>query len=259
MKKLRFLVLGMHCASCAASVERAVKKMDGVSNVYVNIATKTMTLNADDKVTPAMICETVKDNGYNAQLIEDKKPEPEDDEAGIRYFLRFLTALVFSILLFYAAMSEMIGLPYFHISPTANAFVQIALLIPVVLAGYTFYLYGFKTLAKLSPNMDSLIALGTSAAIVYSIYLMAKGDCVHLYFDTAGMIIALIMLGKFLEARSRGKASGAIRELMKLAPKTAHLMVDDREVIIPVNQLKPNDHVRVKPGGRRRGGRHLDH
>ena len=101
----------MHCASCAASVERAVKKMDGVSNVYVNIATKTMTLNADDKVTPAMICETVKDNGYNAQLIEDKKPEPEDDEAGIRYFLRFLTALVFSILLFYAAMSEMIGLP----------------------------------------------------------------------------------------------------------------------------------------------------
>ena len=240
----------MHCASCAASVERAVKKMDGVSNVYVNIATKTMTLNADDKVTPAMICETVKDNGYNAQLIEDKKPEPEDDEAGIRYFLRFLTALVFSILLFYAAMSEMIGLPYFHISPTANAFVQIALLIPVVLAGYTFYLYGFKTLAKLSPNMDSLIALGTSAAIVYSIYLMAKGDCVHLYFDTAGMIIALIMLGKFLEARSRGKASGAIRELMKLAPETAHLMVDDREVIIPVNQLKPNDHVRVKPGER---------
>lgn len=250
MKKLRFLVLGMHCASCAASVERAVKKMDGVSNVYVNIATKTMTLNADDKVTPAMICETVKDNGYNAQLIEDKKPEPEDDEAGIRYFLRFLTALVFSILLFYAAMSEMIGLPYFHISPTANAFVQIALLIPVVLAGYTFYLYGFKTLAKLSPNMDSLIALGTSAAIVYSIYLMAKGDCVHLYFDTAGMIIALIMLGKFLEARSRGKASGAIRELMKLAPETAHLMVDDREVIIPVNQLKPNDRVRVKPGER---------
>ena len=80
MKKLRFLVLGMHCASCAASVERAVKKMDGVSNVYVNIATKTMTLNADDKVTPAMICETVKDNGYNAQLIEDKKPEPEDDD-----------------------------------------------------------------------------------------------------------------------------------------------------------------------------------
>lgn len=144
----------------------------------------------------------------------------------------------------------MIGLPYFHISPTANAFVQIALLIPVVLAGYTFYLYGFKTLAKLSPNMDSLIALGTSAAIVYSIYLMAKGDCVHLYFDTAGMIIALIMLGKFLEARSRGKASGAIRELMKLAPETAHLMVDDREVIIPVNQLKPNDHVRVKPGER---------
>ena len=88
MKKLRFLVLGMHCASCAASVERAVKKMDGVSNVYVNIATKTMTLNADDKVTPAMICETVKDNGYNAQLIEDKKPEPEDDEAGIRSFFR---------------------------------------------------------------------------------------------------------------------------------------------------------------------------
>ena len=200
MKEMNFLILGMHCASCAASVERAVKKMDGVTKVYVNLATKTMTLSAEESVTPGMIIERVTDSGFHAQLIEDRRQTREDEEAGGRYFLRFLTALIFSILLFYAAMSGMLGLPYPPIPPLANAFVQIALLIPVLLAGCTFYLYGFRTLAKLSPNMDSLIALGTSAAILYSVYLIVRGDFEHLYFDTAGMIIALIMLGKFLEA-----------------------------------------------------------
>ena len=250
MKEMNFLILGMHCASCAASVERAVKKMDGVTKVYVNLATKTMTLSAEESVTPGMIIERVTDSGFRAQLIEDRRQTREDEEAGGRYFLRFLTALIFSILLFYAAMSGMLGLPYPPIPPLANAFVQIALLIPVLLAGCTFYLYGFRTLAKLSPNMDSLIALGTSAAILYSVYLIVRGDFEHLYFDTAGMIIALIMLGKFLEARSRGKASGAIAELMKLSPETACLMVDDREALIPVSELKPGDRVRVKPGER---------
>ncbi len=250
MKKMNFLIFGMHCASCAASVERAVRKMDGVTKVYVNLATKIMTLTAEESVTPAGIIECVKDNGFNAQLIEDRRQTQEDEEAGGRYFLRFLAALIFSMLLFYAAMSGMLRLPYPPIPPLANAFIQIALLIPVLLAGYTFYLYGFKTLAKLSPNMDSLIALGTTSAILYSIYLMIKGDCENLYFDTAGMIVALIMLGKFLEARSRGKASGAIAELMKLSPETACLMVDDREALIPVSELKPGDRVRVRPGER---------
>ena len=250
MKKMNFLILGMHCASCAASVERAVKKMDGVSRVYVNLATKTMTLDALESITPAAVIECVKDNGFTAQLIEDRSRTQEDEEAGGRYFLRFLTALFFSVLLFYVSMSGMLGLPWFPISPMANAFVQIVLLIPVILAGYTFYLYGFRTLVKLSPNMDSLIAIGTSSAILYSIYLILRGDCEQLYFDTAGMIIALIMLGKFLEARSRGKASGAIAELMKLSPETAYLMVDDREVLIPVSELKTGDRIRVRPGER---------
>lgn len=250
MKKMNFLILGMHCASCAASVERAVKKMDGVSKVYVNLATKTMTLDAEESVTPAMIIECVKDNGFNAQLIEDRRKTQEDEEAGTRYFLRFLVALFFSVLLFCCAMSGMLGLSWLPVSPLANAFIQIALLIPVLFAGYTFYLYGFRTLAKLAPNMDSLIAIGTSAAILYSVYLIVRGDFEHLYFDTAGMIIALIMLGKFLEARSRGKASGAIAELMKLSPETACLMIDEREALIPVSELKTGDRVRVRPGER---------
>ena len=135
MKEMNFLILGMHCASCAASVERAVKKMDGVTKVYVNLATKTMTLSAEESVTPGMIIERVTDSGFRAQLIEDRRQTREDEEAGGRYFLRFLTALIFSILLFYAAMSGMLGLPYPPIPPLANAFVQIALLIPVLLAG----------------------------------------------------------------------------------------------------------------------------
>ena len=128
MKKMNFLILGMHCASCAASVERAVKKMDGVSKVYVNLATKTMTLDAEESVTPAMIIECVKDNGFNAQLIEDRRKTQEDEEAGTRYFLRFLVALFFSVLLFCCAMSGMLGLSWLPVSPLANAFIQIALL-----------------------------------------------------------------------------------------------------------------------------------
>ncbi|NCU27745.1 cation-translocating P-type ATPase [Candidatus Nomurabacteria bacterium] len=133
--KMKFIVMGMHCASCAASVERAVKKLDGVTGVYVNIATKTMSLDADEKkISKDEIIQTVKDNGYDAKFLpEQNRQLPQDEEAGWFYFLRFLTALIFSLLLFYVAMYGMLKLPFFDISPLANALLQILLLTPILI------------------------------------------------------------------------------------------------------------------------------
>ncbi len=250
MKKSEFAITGMHCASCAAAVTRKVSKLDGVRECYVNIATHRMTVTADEsKAGTEQILAAVRNAGYGGSELTPQKPEGDSESSGSET-LRFFTALVFAALLAYAAMHRMLGLPYPDISPWWNAAVQILLLLPVLAAGYTFYLYGFRTLAKLSPNMDSLIALGTGAAVVYSVYLLACGRPEHLYFDTAGMIVALIMLGKYLEARSRGKASGAIRELMKLSPKTATAVRGGKEVEIPLSDLKPGEILRVKPGER---------
>ena len=251
MKKELFNITGMHCAGCAANVERAVKKLQGVSNVYVSIASKTMALERDPKaVSVEEIAAAVRKIGLKAELVtkENQGREVEDEEQGSAYFHRFMTALVFSILLFYAAMHHMFGLPYFSVSDNVNAWIQLFLTVPIVAAGIRFYTSGFKTLFRLAPNMDSLIALCTSAAIVYSLFLMARGETAHLYFDTAGMIVALIMLGKYLEARSRRRASGAIRELMNLTPPNATLVVDGRETKVAVAALKAGDLIRVRPG-----------
>ena len=253
MDKKLFNVMGMHCAGCAANIERAVKKLPGVAEVYVSIASKTMNLEMDpSKIKVGEIIGAVQKAGYNAELVtkENRDKEVVDEEETSAYFYKFVTAVVFGILLFYAAMHHMIGLPYFDIGDRANAYVQIILLIPIVIAGKRFYVSGFKSLGRLAPNMDSLIALCTSAAIVYSFYLMYKGEDAHLYFDTAGMIVALIMLGKFLESRSRQKASGAIRELMNLAPKTAVVVRDGKEIEVSVAELKAGDIIRVRPGER---------
>ena len=251
MKKELFNITGMHCAGCAANVERAVKKLQGVSNVYVSIASKTMALERDPKaVSVEEIAAAVRKIGFKAELVtkENQGREVEDEEQGSAYFHRFMTALVFSILLFYAAMHHMFGLPYFSVNGNVNAWIQLFLTVPIVAAGIRFYTSGFKTLFRFAPNMDSLIALCTSAAIVYSLFLMARGETAHLYFDTAGMIVALIMLGKYLEARSRRRASGAIRELMNLTPPNATLVVDGRETKVAVAALKAGDLIRVRPG-----------
>ena len=251
MKKELFNVMGMHCAGCAANVERAVKKMQGVSNVYVSVASKSMRLELDPKlVTADDVVAVVRKAGYDAALVTPANSGREvvDEEQTSAYFYKFITALVFAVLLFYAAMHHDLGLPYPRTLHEVNTWVQLILTIPILIAGRRFYISGFKTLFRLSPNMDSLIALCTSAAVAYSLWLMAQGSIAHLYFDTAGMIVALIMLGKYLEARSRKRASGAIRELMNLTPQNALVVTADGDVEVPVAKLEPGAVIRVRPG-----------
>lgn len=253
MEKKIFHVTGMRCAGCAANVERTVKKLSGVAEVYVSIATGTMSLEMDPSgITPEEIAEAVRKAGFGAELVtqETRNKDVVEEEETPAYFRCFLTALVFGVLLCYAAMHSMAGLPYFPIGDRANAWVQIVLLIPVLISGRRFYVSGFRSLLRLAPNMDSLIALCTGASVAYSLFLMSRGEYAHLYFDTAGMIVALIMLGKFLESRSRRRASGAIRELMNLAPETAVVVRGGVESGIPVAELIAGDLIRVRPGER---------
>ena len=258
MKKLQFQLRGMHCSACAASIERSVKKLDGAENVYVNFAAALLTLDADEsKLSPERIIRTVKEAGFEAQEAAQspaaEKAAGEQDRAEAHQALaRCVTALFFAVLLFYGSMHEMFHLPYFPISDTANGWLLFILLLPVWIAGSAFFRSGSRSLFRLSPNMDSLVALCSSAAALYSIYLLLfRRPVPHLYFDTAGMVVALIMIGKYLEARSRARASDAIRGLMDLTPDIAHAVdADDVETDVPASTLKPGDTVRVRPGER---------
>jgi len=253
MKKLSFELAGMHCAACAAAIERTVKKLPGASAVYVNFAAARLTLEADPaRLSAETVVAAVKKAGFEATPSGEAQkggPAKEEFEAR-RETRRFAIAAAFAALLTYVAMHTMLGLPFFDLAPRWNALLQGILLLPVAVAGFRFYTDGFRALFRGAPNMDSLIASGTGAAIVYSLWLCAKGEFDHLYFDTAGMIVALIMLGKYLEGRSRRRASGAIRELMRLAPDTAIRIENGAEREIPAAQVKPGDLLRLKPGAR---------
>ena len=252
--KINFDVKGMHCASCAANIEKTVGKLDGASDVYVNFAANRLTLRMiPEKLTSRQVIDAVREAGYEASVAEAKQSaanEEEEASEAKRELFRFVTAVVFAALLFYTAMHGMLHLPFFPISDKARALLEIVLLIPVVWAGFRFYTSGFRSLFRGAPNMDSLIACGTAAAAAYSFYLCAQGEFKHLYFDTAGMIVALIMLGKFLEGRSRRRASGAIRELLELAPETAVLVTSQGDRVVPAAEIQPGDRLRVKPGER---------
>lgn len=252
MMKMQFKISGMHCSACAASIERSVRKLEGVENVYVNFAASMLSLDADpEKVSADKIVQTVKSAGFTAAEISDDPAAPQPEEKNSGELFRFLTALIFSVLLFYTAMRDMLHLPGPELAPWLNGWLQVVFLLPVLWAGSRFYTSGFRSLLRLSPNMDSLVAVCTSATAVYSLFLLLGGEYRHLYFDSAGMIVTLVMLGKLLEARSRSHASEAIRELMNLTPATAHLVdTDDVETDVPASSLKPGDIVRVRPGER---------
>ncbi len=271
---LEIKIGGMTCASCAKAVERATKKLDGVENASVNIATEKANIEYDSsKVKLSQIKSAIEKAGYS--IIEEKK-EALVDEDKIRkekemktLFTKFIIAVGFSIPLFYIAMGPMISKPFGPwrvpsiIDPMMNplnyALIQMILVIPVMMAGYKFYINGFKSLINKNPNMDTLVAIGTSAAFLYSVYTTFKiatttrevGHGHHqLYFESAGIIIALILLGKYLESRSKGKTGEAIKKLMGLQPKTALIIKGNQEVEIPIDEVEVGDIIIVKPGSK---------
>ena len=266
-KEITIPIGGMTCAACSQRIERAVGKLDGVFSSSVNLASEKATVRYDPAtVRISQIKSLILKLGYTPLENQGAATVDEDKlrkQKAIRVlWTKFIVAAVFSLPLLYLAMGSMIWWLKFPIPsmlipmqyPINYALTQIALVIPTLIAGYRFYIVGFKAIWQRSPNMDSLIAMGTTAAIVYSListYQICIGDFVavdHLYFETAGVIITLILLGKSLEAVSKGKTSEAIKKLMGLTPKTALVIQDNREITIPVDEVETGDVIIVKPG-----------
>ncbi|MDD2401633.1 MAG: heavy metal translocating P-type ATPase [Clostridia bacterium] len=263
-KKVTIPIEGMTCSSCAQAVERSIGKLDGVSRVSVNFLTEKALVKYDtERVRLSEIKQSIIKAGYipmniEKNIIANKQKNPENKKTKIMW-LKFKVAVGFSIPLLYIAMAHMLGLPIpITINPESEplnfAFIQIILLIPIIIAGYKFYTVGFRTLLNGHPNMDSLIAVGTSSAIIYSLYatfMIINGTTsyvMELYFETAGVIIALIMLGKSLEQRSKSKTSEAIKKLIALQPKEATVLHGDEEIVIPIEEVEKGDIVLIKPG-----------
>jgi len=257
---------GMTCAACASRIERVLAKKEGVLRVSVNLATEKATVEYDPGITRiSAIRQAIGDIGYKAlgtgsKAVDEDKQRKEKE---IRIlWTKFIISAVSAAPLLYIAMAPMI--PWLHFPlpgflepmhfPLNYAIAQIILVIPAIIAGYKFYTVGFKALMLRSPNMDSLIAIGTSAAVVYSLYSTFRirsgnmNAVEELYFETAGVIITLILLGKSLEAVSKGKTSEAIKKLMGLAPKTAIVIQDGKETEIPIEEVEIGDVILVRPG-----------
>jgi len=256
----------MTCAVCAQRVEKALGKVEGVESASVNFATEKATVTYDPElVRITTLREAIDKAGYKA-LTASLADSLDEDRARKQKELRtmwtkFIVAAVFALPLLYIAMAPMVGLPLPELlhpmmNPLPYALTELALVLPVIGVGYRFYVVGFKTLIQRSPNMDTLIAVGTSAAFIYSainVVGVIRGSeqaVMSLYFETAGMIITLILLGKSLEAMSKGRTSEAIKKLMGLAPKTALVLVDGVEQELPIDKVEPGDTIIVKPGGR---------
>jgi len=264
-EKKTFAITGMTCASCVQSVEKATRKLAGVMSANVNLATEKMMVEYDPTVvTVSDITEAVSSAGYEAH--EDVETSDSIDEEKDKkqkkvksMWTRFWISAIFTIPLFYISMGPMVGLPLPEIideaaNPKLFSLVQLILTIPVIILGWKFYSVGYKTLFKGHPNMDSLVALGTSAAFVYSlgatiaVWFGNTSYAASLYYESAAVILTLITLGKYLEVRSMGKTSEAIEKLMGLAPKKAMVIRNGEEVEISVDEVVVDDVVIVKPG-----------
>jgi Cu+-exporting ATPase len=263
-KQILLPIAGMTCASCAKSVERAIAAIEGVADVSVNIATeKARVIYDPSKTRISEIKNAVDQAGYKALELETVNEADSDkidkDKARNNLWVRFLVAVIFTAPLFYISMGHMVGLPVPDIinpdlNPLNFALAQLILVIPSMISGYRFYTVGFSRLFKREPNMDSLIAVGTGAAFLYSMYSIVQiingnPDHAHnLYFESVGVIITLILLGKYLETVSKGKTSDAIKKLMGLAPKTAIVIHDGVEMTIPIEEVEIGDIILVRPG-----------
>jgi Cu+-exporting ATPase len=265
-RSVRIPIGGMGCASCALKIEKSVGGLAGVDSASVNFASETASIRYDpSKVRLSDIKKAIVDAGYRPLAQEEGtaaiRLRAEKEREILTLKKKLITAALFSVGLLYISMGSMAGLPLPpalnpDLHPLVYALAQLILVIPVIASGYLFYVSGFRSLVKRSPTMDSLIALGTSAAVAYSlssVIRLALGEvsAAHqLYFETAGAIITLILLGRLLESSAKGRASDSIRKLMELSPKTATVVKDGAETIVPVEDLEIGDVILVRPGER---------
>ena len=269
--KIRFQVTGMTCAACSARVEKVTRQTAGVDSAEVNLLANTMVVEAKDESVIPAIQKAVSDAGYGAiPETPGKKaaPQPVQTENPLKEMkTRLIASAVFLVVLMYFTMGHMIGLPvpmWYHHNPLMGALLQFFLTLPVVYLNRVYYTRGLKALWHRAPNMDSLIAVGSLAALIYGVAAlfrmaaaMGNGDMEtahkygeNLYFESASMILTLITLGKFLETRAKGKTGDAIRALMDLSPKTATVRRDGVETEVAVEDVRLGDTVIVRSGGR---------
>lgn len=264
-----YKIEGMTCASCSSAVERVTRKLEGVTRSDVNLTTNKMTIEYDEnKVNQELIMAKVIKAGYGiAQDIKLDEKEKEAEESLEEKKLsktkrKLIVAVVFALPLLYLSMGHMLPfkLPLpdvidMHHSPFRFALLQLILTLPILYAGRNFYIIGFKTLFRGNPNMDSLIAIGTSSAFIYSfimtVLIPSDASAVHkLYYESAAVVVTLVMLGKYMEGRSKSKTSGAIKKLMELTPDTAIVLSEGKETEVSIEELKLGDVVIIKPGAR---------
>ena len=268
---VKFQVTGMTCAACSARVEKVTNKVAGVRKAEVNLLAGTMTVDAENEQIVPSVIHAVTEAGYGACVYGEQKAKKEEKnptDDGLREMKkRIIGSSVFLALLMYFTMGHMIGLPephWYHGSENAvvAALLQFFLTIPPVYLNRVYYTRGFKALWNRSPNMDSLIAVGSLAALLYGVaalfrmsYAMGHGDWAtvqlyrdNLYFESAAMILTLITLGKYLETRAKGRTGDAIRQLMDLSPKTALVRRDSAEMEIPAEDVRVGDTILVRAG-----------
>ncbi len=282
MKTEKYQVTGMTCAACQANVTRCVQKLEGVEDVNVSLLANQMTVSYDEKqVNPETIIQAVKHIGYGASSLDaaqtqakgggfrsewqSRQAQAEENQQGMKH--RLITSIILLIPLMYIAMGSMMGLPVPGIlvgmeNSLVSALAQLVLTVPVLFINRHFYQNGLKALVHRAPNMDSLVAIGSGASLIYgllAIFRMAYGfghgdmAVVHeyahsLYFESSAMILTLVTVGKYLEARSKAKTSDALGKLVDLAPKTAVVLRNGAEATIPAEQVVAGDVVVIRPG-----------
>lgn len=256
MKEIQVGIGGMTCASCSSAVERTLNKLEGVVKAQVNLATETATIAFDDSSLDLDgIKKAVQKIGYSVvETVDQKTREEEKQRDLVNLGRRLIISTILTVFLLVLAMGPMLGLtlPFSHLT---NALLQLVFAAGTMIAGSAFFTKGFSTLVKREPNMDSLVAIGTTASFLYSfwgIFEILRGNHMvahdHLYFEGVGTIITLVMLGRYLEHRSKGKTGEAIRKLMELAPATATVLRDGQQVTINATDVQVDDIVMVKPG-----------
>lgn len=259
MQKAILKILGMHCASCALNIENALKKESGIKSANVNFASEKLYLEFDQiKISPATVKKIIKELGYQAleetfeSTRHDHHKEIMAQETG-KLKKRFILSFVFSLPIIYMIMGEMLGLPIPKIFENYGIIIQLILASAVIAFSFNIWASGFKNLWRLTPNMDSLIFIGTAVAYFYSLvvsllmFLKIKVE-VHLYYESAALILVFISLGKYLEALTKGKTSEAIKKLIGLQPREATVLKNNGEIKIPIAEVKVGDIILVKPG-----------
>ncbi len=257
MKKQKYNVTGMTCAACQANVEKRVKHIQGVTACNVSLLSNSMAVEFDEAITnDSEIIASVIGIGYGATVFgtEKKTEDNRVEEERKRMFIRLITSVILMIPLMYIAMGSMIGLPMPYMPHIANAITQMLIAVVVLFINRKFFIVGSKALLKLSPNMDSLVMIGSGASFIYgviTVYRMAYGDNAgahDLYFESSAMILTLVTLGKYLECRSKARTTAALDKLLDLSPKTATVIRGDREVTVAAADIRVGDIVVVKPG-----------